>query len=111
MITPCTCPVVPVRSSRESAGAELVHETDARGEWHAVRAGGVVYRQALVTPSALELESAATVRARAAAEEAARPLDRVAALALVVRELRGGAAAPAEAHAIAATIATEAAAK
>lgn len=84
MIEPCTCAPVPAHSSREAEpGAELVDVLDARGRWHAVKVGAVVYRQVLVTPSAQELaELAAEAAARASAPV---PINPLAALARLVK--------------------------
>lgn len=95
---PCTCSVAPVRSGRERLnGAKVAHVTDERGTWHGVAVGGRFFATVLVTPSAAEIEARA---ADAASPKPAQRIPSTRALALVLRELRGGAAAPAEAHAI-----------
>jgi hypothetical protein len=72
MIFPCDCPLVAVRSNRETEpGAELVHETDTRGVWHGVKVGGFVYRQTLVTPSETEIRAREEYQLTIAAETAA----------------------------------------
>lgn len=93
MTTPCDCAAVPVSSSR---GGEHVHVTDERGTWHVLLAGGERVTATLLAPSAEEEAREQALRAQAAPERLAPLL----ALALVVDELRGGARAPAEAHAV-----------